>query len=199
VTRSPFILGGRALALALALALVVAACAAPTHQASVAPSTPPPQPVTATEADGRLRLILELPKDTWAAGEPITGSATLSLEPGPDVLLSGSGGPIGFSYAEVNGTRNVEPAFTADCAPHPLSAAAPIVRSLSKSGAWDAEEPDGEFYQAFFAGPDVRLPAGDWDIRVVLALTEGGDCAGRSLDLEPVVRIHVTEAAAPSP
>ena len=44
----------------------------------------------------------------------------------------------------------------------------------------------------------LHLPAGDWDIRVELALNQGAGCEGSAVDLSPTVRVHVTDAAAPS-
>lgn len=181
----------------LIAAVLIAGCVAPVPTTPAAP--PAHEPATASEADDRYTLTLTLPSDTWAVGEPIDGTASLSLEPGPDVQLSGSGSPIAFSYAEVNGRRRIDPVFTADCAPHPLSAASPITTPLTNRGSWSDDMPDAEFYRDFFTGPDVRLPAGDWDIAVVLAIGEGPDCSGRSLRLAPSVRIHVTDAPATSP
>lgn len=181
--------------LLLPLALIAAACAAPTPDPPSPTAAAAPAPAVATATDGRITLRLELPRDTWGAGEPIDGMATLSLEPGPAVALSGSGGPIGFAYAEVGGPKRVEPVFTADCAPHPLAADNPITQPLSTSGAF-VDGPDAGFYRAFLSGKEVRLPAGDWDIGVLLALGEGPDCSGRALDLAPSVRIHVLDAAA---
>ena len=174
---------------ALLVSLLAAACAAPPPVATESPTAP--TLAIATVVDGRYRVTLELPKDTWAAGEPITGKATLSLAPGPDALLSGSGGAIGFTFTEVNGTRQMGAGFTADCARHPLSAASPMVKPLTRSGGWSEDMPDAAFYRDFFTAPTIRLPAGDWDIGVELALLEGGNCRGRDLTMDPVVRIQV--------
>ncbi len=179
----------------IAVSLVaLAACGAPTVDLR-----PTDAPAIASKTDGRLTMTLSLPKTTWAVGEDITGTATLSLEPGPDMELSGSGRPIAFSYTEVGGTHQVEPVFTADCAPHPLAAEVPIVQPLAKSGSWSPDTPDADFTSTFLTEPGIHLPAGDWDIRVELALNEGPGCDGPAVDLSPTVRVHVTHEPAPSP
>jgi hypothetical protein len=180
----------RHLALAL-VAVVLAACGsspAPSPAASPAPSP-------AAETDGLFMLQLALPRLDWHAGDAITGTATLFFTgPAPTTVYGAGSGVIGFVYAEVGGSRRVDWASTADCAPHPLGPAAPITVDLSKSGAVTGSEPDAEFLRTFLLTDPgvVRLPAGTWDISAVTQFLDGNACSGSSHAMKATVRITVT-------
>lgn len=98
---------------------------------------------------------------------------------------------IGFSYAEVGGSRRVDPVWTADCGPHPLAPATPINEALAKSGGIDGSGPEADFLRAFPSGSDVRLPAGTWDITALAQFFEQADCSGGPDELQVSVRITV--------
>lgn len=176
---------------ALMSALLVLACTA----APTATESPPPQtPARLEDAEGRYRLLFEMPSTTWAAGQPIQGTATLQLLEGDVAQFSGSGGgPFAFRYVEVNGDRRVEPVWTADCARHQLRAAEPLTTGLTKSGAYGGDDPHAAFLQDFLRGPDVRLPAGPWDITAIGSFVDGEDCSGPGIDLEATIRITVVD------
>ena len=180
---------------AVAIGLLVAACAAP------APSMPDPSsaPATASDADGRYSLVFTLPKSTYADREEITGLATFTLEPGPDVVVGGSRDLLSFGFAEVGGSREMGPASDAMCARHELSASTPLTSRIVKSGGWSDDMPDADFYSGFFADPAVRLPAGDWDITAYADLVDGAGCAGAQHGLKATVRVHVAGAPSPNP
>jgi hypothetical protein len=155
-----------------------------------------PQPTGALHsetASGPFLLTLDLQKGTWAAGEQITGQASLVLTQGDAVDLGGSGGGvIAFSYAEIGGRRRLDPIWTADCAPHLLTAQKPFTEPLAKSGGFSNDDPDAEFYRAFLTAPTVALPAGIWQIGAVASFVEGAGCAGTHYDFTTTVRIAVT-------
>ena len=93
---------------------------------------------SAVATDGPFRLELVLPHLDWKANEPISGTAILGFGGAAPTTIYGSGGSvINFAYAEVGGTRKVDPVWTADCGPHALDPATPINEGLSKSGAFD--------------------------------------------------------------
>jgi hypothetical protein len=173
----------------------LAACGAPT----VSNLGPTGAPATASDADGRYSLSFTLPKATYADREEITGTATLVLEPGPDAVVGGSTELLTFGFAEVGGSRQMGPASDAVCAKHVLSAGNPLTSRIVKSGGYSDDMPDADFYVGFFADPAVRLPPGDWDITAYADLIDGKDCAGAQHNLNATVRVHVTDAAAPSP
>jgi hypothetical protein len=174
-------------------ALLVAGCAAP-----AATAAPPAGPLAtappAAEVDGLFRLELALPRTEWRAGEAITGTATLSYAGAAPTTVYGSGsGVIAFSYAEVGGSRRVEPVWTADCAPHPLGPAAPITAGLYGSGVVSGTEPDADFLRSFLASDPgvVRLPAGTWDVSAVTMFLDGEGCSGANHEMTATVRIEV--------
>jgi hypothetical protein len=176
--------------------LVVAAVLAVVAGCAGAPAGPPATlPSPAAEADGLFRLQLALPGLAWRAGRAITSTATLSYAGAAPTSVDGSGsGPIVFSYAEVGGTRRVDPVWTADCAPHPLGPAAPITADLSKSGAVGGTEPDADLLRSFLlADPGVvRLPAGTWDITALATFSEAAGCSGAGQhDMTATVRVTV--------
>jgi hypothetical protein len=167
-------------------ALVVAAlsaCGAPA----------PPWPSSASVTDRPFRLELVLPRVEWKADEPLTGTAILSNDGTAPTKVYGSGSVLNFAYAEVGGTRKVEPVWTADCATHDLDPATPISAPLGKSGAASEGDPDTAWLHAFISAPDVRLPAGTWDVTALAIFTEGEGCDGPGHSMEATVRVTVTD------
>ena len=83
-------------------------------------------------ADGRYTLTLALPKDVYAAGEDITGLGTLSVEPGPDVVVSGSG-PLGSpTRRSADGARWAR--LEGDCGRYNLTASSPLASEAHEVG-----------------------------------------------------------------
>ena len=129
--------------------------------------------------DGPFRLELVLPHLDWKANEPIIGTAILGFDGSALTTIYGSGsGVINFAYAEVGGTRKVDPVWTADCGPHALDPATPINEPLSKSGAIPNDGPDVAFLRSFLTGDGVRLPAGTWDITANAIFTGASGASG---------------------
>jgi hypothetical protein len=168
----------------VAALLVVAGCATTTTPApSAGPSATPvatslptgdPAGAAMSEAvDGPFRLVFTLRRDTWRAGEPIDGRARLEIATGGADLVGSGSGLVLFGFRELGGSRRMDPAMTADCAPYRLEAGAPIVTGITKSGGFSAEDPDAVFYRTFFADPLVRLPAGRWEITAVATFVVG--------------------------
>lgn len=149
---------------------------------------------SAVATDGPFRLELVLPHLDWKANEPISGTAILGFGGAAPTTIYGSGGSvINFAYAEVGGTRKVDPVWTADCGPHALDPATPINEGLSKSGAFDHDLPEADFVRAFLTGPDVRLPAGTWDVTANATFMEDAGCSGGGHSMNAIVRITVRD------
>ncbi len=166
---------------------------------SCSPSSSIPSPSGPNEAQrgedrqGPFQLVFELPKDTWEADEAIHGLATLALVNGDSVDLGGSGGGLlGFEFAEVNGSRLLQPVSTADCGPYRLENGKPITSPIRKSGGFSADQPDADFYRTFLAGPLVRLPAGDWKVTAIATFIEGQGCSGQGHTMRATILVHVT-------
>lgn len=147
----------------------------------------------ATATDGPFRLELVLPHLDWQADEPIVGGmAILSYSGSAVTAISGSGNNlINFSYAEVDGTRRLDPMPTADCMAYQLDPATPINQDLSKVVTISIQDPNPDFLRSFTADPDVRLPAGTWDITAVTFFYEGAGCTGTEHSMKATLRVIV--------
>ena len=175
---------------AFAIALVVAGCAT-TQPATIAPTSTPI--VHAEDAQGPFRVVFEVPKGTWTSGDTIDGVATLALIEGGSVDIGGSsGGLFGFDFAEVGGSRHIEPVWTADCTSYRLEAGKPVTSKIRKSGEFTAEQPDDGFNRSFLEDPVVHLPAGDWKITAIAPFIEGKTCGGLSHSMKATVLVHVS-------
>ena len=175
MTRS----GDRSLAGCIVVALLLTGCSA-----------------SATQAEARDRgflLTISSPRQTWAAGEPIEVSAALSyLGPAAtQVWGPGPGGHIGFDLVELNGRRKLQAAWHLACQSW-LMTRNPITTAFRKSGGWSADDPDVDWYEAFLADPEFRLPAGRWRVTATAPFSLGPDaCGGPSVDLRASVTLIV--------
>ena len=123
--------------------------------------------VTAEDADGTFRLTLAADQDRYRAGQEIDVMATLTyLGPTDAIVARGSSNPglIGFSVASTDPPVRINTAFTTDCGPHEMTRGIPVEYPLAKSGGYSPDEPLAPFYAAYFASPELRLPAGTWTI-----------------------------------
>jgi hypothetical protein len=171
-----------------ALVLLLLACGpAPT------PSPTAAEPVIAFDEQGKFRLELELPKTTYAAGEPIDGMARLRFAgPGGVEIAGPAGGPIGFALIDVDGPRDVGGAQDAACAPYGIDPGQPFTTGLVKSGGFSPDDPADDFIEAFLNDPVYRLPAGTWDIQAWSSFL-GKGCELPETRLNASVRIVVTD------
>jgi hypothetical protein len=133
------------------------------------PTGPPisGDPVTAEDADASFRLTLEADQDRYRAGQEIDVMATLAyLGPADAIVARGSSNPglIGFAVESEDPPVRISPAFTTDCGPHKMTRDFVVEYPLAKSGGFSPDEPLAPFYEAYFASPELRLPAGTWTI-----------------------------------
>jgi hypothetical protein len=191
----PGVRAGRQVVVAasLAVAVAVAGCGSPAGSSAVAPKAS--RAVTllrADDSDGGFRLSLELPKDTWRAGEAIEGNATLAPVGGGVATVSGSGtGLLGFEYAQIGGDYKAGWGSTLDCVQYSVGSSAPLVSSLRKAGMYEGDAGPTDFNRLFAADPLVHLPLGDWTVAAVSDFTEGAGCTGMGHGLRAEVIVHV--------
>lgn len=172
--------------------VLLTACGGAVPSQAVPSPAATPGPVEVSDTEDRYRLVLTLDATTVPASEPVTGEAVLTTTDGLDADISGSGGGVfGFSYREIGGTRSMGYAMTADCAPHTIPAEGGLRSGLEPSGAWSEDDPDADFYRAFVHGPDVRLPAGAWQV-TAHAVFVGAGCALPERNLEASTVVVVT-------
>jgi hypothetical protein len=176
---------------AMLIALVAAACGGNPVPSLVAQALPD-GPQTASDAEGRFRLDFALPQRRFTEADDIKGIATLSMfGPGAGTIAASGGGPIGFGIAEVEGTRVMGPASSADCASFEIVNGSPITSGIKKSGGWSGEDRNAAFYEAFFTDrEELHLPAGAWDITAYASFSEG-DCGPSPHELSAPIRIEV--------
>jgi hypothetical protein len=138
---------------------------------------------------GPFRVTFDVPRTVWRTTESITAVAKLEFEgTGATEIGVPHGGPFGFAFSEVNGTRQMEPIFLESCNPQSLRAGAPLTSGLAKTGA--PVGPDASFYAQFLADPLYHLPPGDWDLTAVASFGVG--CGGQGFVARATVRIQVT-------
>jgi hypothetical protein len=146
-----------------------------------------------TTGDFRLDLVVE--QDRYRAGQPIQANATLTyLGSAPSVTLWGSGtGILGIGARQLDGPIDPGGASTSDCVAYELTPDEPMRAETGKSGGFSADDPLADFYEAYFADPLLRLPAGLWEIAAGAGFTVGGDdCgAGESVSLTAPVEVTV--------
>lgn len=185
----------------LTAALAMAACAATEATPAAdqtAPVTPSPgqgiglemipsqptgpeisaDPVRAEDDDGEFRLTIEADQDRYRAGQPIEVHATLTyLGPAEVARAFGSGsGLVGFGLRHEELGIVIGSASTTDCRPYDLAREEPVEYPFAKSGGYSPDEPLAPFYEAYFADPELRLPAGTWTISAGAGFYTGADC-----------------------
>ncbi len=152
-------------------------------------------PLTAEDADGSFRLVLEAEQDRYRAGQEIEVNATLTyVGPADSVVAHGSGsGLIGFSVASDDFDPPVDTggAFTTDCRPHEMVRSVAVEYPFGKSGGYSGDDPYADFYRAYFATDELRLPAGTWTISAGGGWYSGADCGDVLHSLETSVTIEV--------
>jgi hypothetical protein len=156
------------------LAFASAGCAGSTSNQtpdSAVPATVVPEakqgPVYAESVDGHFGLTVALPLRIWRTGEPITGTATLSIS-GIDKLdiMTSSGGPFVYQLERVDGSVRGFYAGTPDLRGTTLTVASPIVGAIP---------PFDLFHWSSGAGSPAPsyVGPGDWTLTVEAAFVEG--------------------------
>ena len=168
----------------MALAVLLAACGGPSPDVTPSASSPVAVAGHAESAKDDFRLVFDMPRTTYRADDAIAGLATLEYH-GQAATSLGTpyGGPFGFAFVEVNGTRKVEPIFLESCSTRSIRPGEALTSEIVKSGGGDS------FSATFLAGQAVQLPVGDWDISAEAQFSIG---CGQGFFLESTIRVHVT-------
>jgi len=182
--------------LAIAVLLLLAAACAP------GPSVTTPVPTAATPGpsavldgsaeDGTFRVTIHAERPTYRASEVIGISATLAyIGAAATVDALGSGnGLVGFGLRQLDGHLRMDPLWEQSCRTYPMKRDAVVAVPFAKSGGFIPTDPDGPFWQAFFADPVLHLPAGTWQIDAILDAYLGA-CGGEHHALTASVTVRV--------
>ena len=151
-------------------------------------------PVAATDTDGEFTLTLIVRQDRYRAGQLIEAEAVLAYGgPQAEIVMRGSSHDlVGFGLESGEPPVSIGPAFTSDCGAHPIGPADPLVFPFVKSGGFTPGDPADAFAEAYFAQPELRLPAGTWTIGAGTTFYTGADCGDglHSLSTEAIIRVE---------
>jgi hypothetical protein len=158
-------------------------------------------PVIDRADDGAFRLELVTPRRTYAPGDPIGTTATVTyLGPLEETAIARGGSIVGFAIDEVGGDRRMDGGMTAQCSPASMRRDEPLTIPFEKAGSIG----EAGFDRAWYDDPLLRLPAGTWRIRAYLAIsTSDGTtvCGGRGhpVEVQNVITVAGPEAPTASP
>lgn len=149
--------------------------------------------------DGDFELTITTNRTMYRETEVIEATASLVYRGSADqIQIFDSGHPIGFGIEQVGGTLAIEPGGRLPCRTQTLTRGKPMAVPFLKSGAFPAEDPDIRFKAAYFANPQLQLPAGNWRIYAVASFSEG-QCGGTEHSIEAGVTVEVQPGTSSSP
>ena len=151
------------------------------------------EPLIANDADREFTLTLTVGQDRYRAGQLIEAEAVLAYVGSlAEVVMRGSSNSlVGFGLEGDEPRVSIGPAFTSDCGAHPISPDEPLVFPFGKSGGFTPGDPADAFAEAYFAQPELRLPAGTWTIGAGTSFYTGADCGDGLHSLNTEVTITV--------
>lgn len=134
---------------------------------------------------------------TGTAGEPVEVGGTFAYVGGePTVTVTGSGSGLVFWGAEqLDGPIHVEPAWRSGLRHYDFETGDIETHSFTKGGAFATDGPDAEFWSAWFADPELRLPAGTWRIYALARYGLPGVWGERELIADVEIQIVDDKAA----
>lgn len=156
-------------------------------------SSPTPRPgVDGFAQDAEFTLSIHTDKATYRTTDPIVVAADLAfIGLAAEVTVFGDQGLVGFGVKQLDGHLEMGPASRLMCAQQKIGRLTPAHVPFQKSGGFSVDEPDGPFWQAYFADPLLHLPAGTWRISASTGLMTGKDCSPPTHDLTAGVTIQV--------
>ena len=152
--------------------------------------------VSATDSSAGFTLTMTLDHDRYRAGQPIGVTTTLTYG-GPDATVrlwtDSSPGLVGFDVMQVGGPLSIPGGGTTDCVSTSMAKEQHISAPFAKVGGWSNGDPYAAFYESYYADPQLRLPAGTWQISAKSGFGIGGtDCgSGQDGDLRATIEVAV--------
>lgn len=172
-----------AFTVAVLVAALIAGCGSPSV---------PGLNLDGTAQDAEFGLRIHADKAEYRTGDAIAIDAWLSyLGQGPDVVVFGPSGLVGFGVKQLDGRLHMEPASDLVCARQVIERATALRAPFAKSGGFTAEDPDAALWRAYFADPALHLPAGHWQITASAEFYTGDGCSGQAHRLDASVTVVV--------
>ena len=152
--------------------------------------------VSATDSNAGFTLTMTLDHDRYRAGQPITVTTTLAYGgPDPTVKLWTNSDPglVDFDVTQVGGPLSMLGGGTTDCVSTSMAKGQAISAPFAKVGGWSNDDPYAAFYESYYNDPQLRLPAGTWQISAKSGFGIGGtDCgSGQDGNLRTTIKVVV--------
>ncbi|QHW32906.1 hypothetical protein GZH47_20215 [Paenibacillus rhizovicinus] len=130
--------------------------------------------------DDLFEMKLHLDRTTYKKGEPIVASATFAyVGDEPKVTIYGSHGFLGFGIHDGKDFA-MDGMSTAERAPTELVRGKTYTYPFFKSGGYGSDDPDADFWRAFYAEKDLILPPGTYVLTASVNFDLHEDIADRS-------------------
>jgi hypothetical protein len=151
------------------------------------------------DTNGDFRFSLTAGQTQYAAGEPIRDIHAALTYTGPRASIDLTGGyqlieP--WQLEQLDGPIDQLGATPAPCRGYTMSRNLPVDSSFGKSGGYSHSDPLATFWDAYFADPDLRLPAGTWKITVGAHFSETS-CDGQWIGLSASIVIRTVAERQP--
>jgi hypothetical protein len=161
---------------AVLLALALVGCGVPAGTAG--PGAPDEDVAEAGDRTGDFALVVAIDEGILPAGEPLTVETTLTyLGDEASVVVWGSGGGVvSFDVRRLDAGFDVQAVTPDDCERHAFERDRPMEIPFQKSGSWDPQDPGDDAIRAYLADPQLRLPAGRWQITARARFWLGDSC-----------------------
>jgi hypothetical protein len=149
------------------------------------------QPAVAETRDDLFVLTIQSERSRYAVNEPIAFETTLVYVGAPEqvTVTSSGGGLVGFSIEQLDGPVDALGGRDSDCREFQYRRGDLERIRFQKSGGFSNTDPMAAFWRAFYADPQLRLPAGEYRI-TAQALYAGPGC-GEGATLEASIQIQV--------
>jgi hypothetical protein len=135
--------------------------------------------VSETVTDGSYQLVVTLSPGSRRATDALDVQATLTyLGPEATTVVTASDlGLVSFSFQQLDGSLRMDPVSRLMCSsPTTLTRREPATFRPVKSIAYVGEDPNAEFYRAWYEDPVLHLPRGRWQIVAQSTIYDGTTC-----------------------
>ncbi len=158
-------------------------------------ASPSPTGGTKTRGEGSdelFSLTIHADSGRYAAEEPIKIATTLRyIGDEPTTVGSSGGGLVNFSVEQLDGPVDAFAGRDLDCARFEYRPGDVESVEFQKSGGYSNDDPMADFWRAFFADPELRLPPGEYRITASADYHHPGPDCGRQQDVEASIVIIV--------